>query len=56
MKFITSPSTVLLAVVANALYSYAVSAVRLLTVAVRVVPVADTVVHSVAELALYIKP
>ena len=56
MKFITSPSTVLLAVVANALYSYAVSAVRLLTVADRFVPVAATVVQSVAELALYIKP
>ena len=56
MKLSTAPSTVLLAVVANALYSYAVSAVRLLTVADRFVPVAATVVQSVAELALYIKP
>ena len=29
---------------------------RLLTVTVRVVPVADTVVHSVAVVALYLKP
>ena len=45
-----------LAVVANALYSYAVSAVRLLSVAVMFSPVAATVVQSAAELALYIKP
>ena len=56
VKVITAPSTVPLAVVANALNWYSVSAAKLLKVEVIVVPLAETLVQSVAAVALYIKP
>ena len=56
VKVITAPSTVPLAVVANALNWYSVSAAKLFKVEVIVVPVAATVVQSAAAVALYINP
>ena len=56
VKVITAPSTVPLAVVANALNWYSVSAAKVFTVATRVVPLAETLVQSAAAVALYIKP
>ena len=56
VKVITAPSTVPLTVVANALNWYSVSGVKPLTVAARVVPVAETFVQSAAAVAFYMKP
>ena len=56
VKVISVPSTVPLAVVAKALNTYVVCAVKPFTTAEIVVPVADTVVHVDALCALYLNP
>ena len=56
VNVIAVPSTVPVAVVANALNVYSVSAVKAERVAEIVVPVALTVVQSAAAVALYMNP